>query len=131
MIYHVLDIFFIIFHSSLIIVNIFGWIWKKTRILNLITLLVTGASWSLLGWIVGVPGYCPLTDWHFRILEKLGEIDLPVSYIKYLIDRIFGTDVDPILVDRMTLWLFITVLLLSLFLNACDHIKKHRELIIL
>jgi len=59
MIYRFLDIFFVIFHTSLITFNLFGWIWKKTRLANLITLGLTGASWLFLGLIVGVLGYCP------------------------------------------------------------------------
>src|SRR5665811_299369 len=78
--YRILDIFFLIFHTFLIFFNLFGWIWKRTRKLNLITLSLTGASWLFLGLSVGTLGYCPLTDWHFKILEKLGKTDLPYSY---------------------------------------------------
>jgi len=119
-IYHILDIFFILFHSSLILFNLFGWIWKKTRLWNLIVLLLTGASWLILGLIVGTLGYCPFTDWHFRVLEKLGESNLPYSYLKYLADRITGMDFNAVLVDKMTLYGFIIALLLSLYFNFRD-----------
>jgi len=112
-----LDIFFVIFHTSLILFNLFGWIWQKTRRLNLITLLLTGASWSFLGLIVGTPGYCPFTDWHFNILHKLGKTDLPNSYIKYLADRITGLDFSSSLVDNVTLYAFLAALGISLFMN--------------
>ena len=62
---HLADIFFVVFHTALILFNMAGWIWKKTRLANLITLLLTGSSWLVLGLIVGSLGYCPLTDWHF------------------------------------------------------------------
>lgn len=127
MLYRVLDIFFVVFHSSLVIFNLFGWIFKRTRVLNLITLLLTGASWSILGAILGSPGYCPLTDWHFSVLEKLGATDLPVSYIKYLADRITGFDLNTKLVDSVTLYSFIAALAISLFVNAWDYIKSHRR----
>ena len=117
MIYHIFDIFFVIFHSSLIIFNLFGWIWIKTRIWNLVTLILTGASWLFLGLIVGTLGYCPLTEWHFNVLTKLGETDLPTSYIKYLTDRITGLDISAALVDKVTLYAFIAALAISLFLN--------------
>ena len=120
MIYRLLDILFVVFHTSLTLFNLFGWIWKKTRLANLITLALTGASWLFLGLIVGVPGYCPLTDWHFNILEKLGKTDLPASYIKYLIDRLTGLDVNQTLVDKATLYSFITALTISLILNIKD-----------
>jgi hypothetical protein len=123
MIYHILDIFFVIFHSSLVIFNLFGWIWKKTRVWNLITLLLTGASWLFLGLIVGTLGYCPFTDWHFNILAKLGVTDLPNSYMKYLADRITGQDFNAALVDRITLYSFLGALIISLYLN----IKEFRK----
>jgi hypothetical protein len=122
--YHILDVFFVIFHTSLILFNLFGWIWKKTRLANLITLLLTGASWLLLGLIVGTLGYCPLTDWHFNILSRLGETDLPYSYIKYLVDRLTGLDVSQPLVDSATLYGLLAALAVSLFLNIRDYIRK-------
>jgi len=123
-IYRIIDVFFVIFHSSLVLFNLFGWIWKKTRLANLITLLLTGASWLFLGLIVGSLGYCPLTDWHFNILSRLGETDLPYSYIKYLVDRLTGLDVNQALVDSFTLYGLLAALAISLFLNIRDFIRK-------
>jgi len=94
----------------------------------LIVLALTGASWSLLGLIVGTLGYCPLTDWHFRVLTKLGETDLPNSYIKYLTDRLFGLNTSATIVDKVTLIVFIAALILSLLLNIRDlRISKKDE----
>jgi hypothetical protein len=123
-IYRFLDILFVVFHTSLTLFNLLGWIWKKTRLANLITLALTGASWLFLGLIVGVLGYCPLTDWHFDILYKLGETDLPISYIKYLIDRLTGLDVNETIVNKATLYCFIIALVISLFLNIKDFRKR-------
>jgi hypothetical protein len=127
MIYSILDIFFVIFHSSVVLFNIFGWIWKKTRIYNLITLGITGASWLFLGMLVGTLGYCPLTDWHFRILNKLGVTDLPNSYMKYLADRITGLDISASLVDKVTLYTFLAALIISLFLNIKGYLKAKKQ----
>ena len=124
MIYRILDIFFVIFHTSLILFNLFGWIWRKTRVANLITLALTGGSWLIIGLLVGMIGYCPLTDWHFNILYKLGKTDLPISYIKYLADRLTGLDFNQTLVDNATLYGFLAALAISLFLNICDFRKK-------
>lgn len=118
MAYHLLDIFFIVFHTSLILFNIFGWIWKRTRKLNLILLLLTGASWLLIGLAVGTLGYCPLTDWHFSVLEKLGQRGLPSSYIEYLSERITGLDLETKMVDRATLWIYLAALTISIFLTV-------------
>jgi hypothetical protein len=95
--------------------------WKRTRKLNLITLSLTGASWLFLGLIVGTLGYCPLTDWHFKILEKLGNADLPYSYTKYLADRLTGLDINASLVDNVTLCSFLTALVISLIFNVKDY----------
>jgi hypothetical protein len=127
MIYRILDIFFVIFHTSLIFFNLFGWIWKKIRKYNLITLLLTGASWSFLGLIVGTPGYCPLTDWHFSVLNKLGVTDLPSSYVKYLVDRLTGLYFNPSLIDNFTLYSFLVALGLSIFLNFRDYVVKRKD----
>jgi hypothetical protein len=126
MIWHILDIFFVFFHTSLIIFNLFGWILRRTRILNLIVLVLTGASWLFIGLIVGTLGYCPLTDLHFRILNKLGETGLPSSYIKYLTDRLTGLDISAALVDTVTLYVFLAVFVLSLFVNTLDLIRRKR-----
>jgi hypothetical protein len=120
-----LDIFFIIFHTLLIIFNLFGWIWVKTRKLNLVVLLLTGSSWLFLGLIVGTLGYCPLTDWHFEILSKLGVTDLPNSYVKYLADRLTGFNLNSSLVDSVTLVSFIAALAISLGYNIRDYRIGH------
>jgi hypothetical protein len=120
MIWHILDIFFVIFHTFLIFFNLFGWIWKRIRKLNLIVLSLTGASWLFLGLIVGTLGYCPLTDWHFTILEKLGKTDLPNSYIKYFVDRLTGLDINAGFIDNFTLYSFLATLLISTLLNLRD-----------
>jgi len=125
--YRLADIAFVVFHSSLILFNLFGWIWKKTRLANLIVIIITFASWFLLGLIVGVPGYCPLTDWHFNILEKLGHTNLPTSYIKYLADRLTGLDFSQKLVDDVTLWGLVTAFVVSLVLNTLSFVKKRKQ----
>ena len=125
MLNHIIDIFFIVLHTCLIFFNHFAWIWKKTRLLNL-TLFFTGASWLFLGWIVGTPGYCPLTDWHFHILYKTGETDLPNSYIKYLAERLTGLNISASLADHVTLVAFLLALILSIYFNIRDFVKLKR-----
>lgn len=120
MIYRLLDIFFTVFHSALILFNLTGWMFKKARLLNLVILLVTGASWLILGLITGTMGYCPLTDWHFSVLNKLGKTGLPNSYIKYLSDRLTGLDTDSIIIDKITVVAFIVILAISVVLNIRD-----------
>lgn len=121
--WHLLDWFFVLFHFCLVVFNLFGWIWKKTRLANLITLLLTGASWFILGIFYGI-GYCPITDWHWKVLLKLGAYDLPSSYIQYLLERFAGFRVPAATVDRWTLILFLLALAISTGLNLLDFRRK-------
>lgn len=123
--YKILDIFFLLFHSSIVLFNLFGWICKRTLKLNLITLLLTGGSWFILGIFYGI-GYCPLTDWHFQVLRKLGQYDLPTSYMKYIGDRITGLDFNANLVDTLTLICFLLALVISVTLNIRNWYKRDK-----
>lgn len=126
MLYKFIDIFFVIFHTSLIIFNVLGWTWKKTRPANLITLGLTGGSWFILGIFYGL-GYCPLTEWHFNVLEKLGKHNLPSSYIEYLAERLTGANFDGEVVDMITLIGFFIALILSVYFNYRDYRKKKKK----
>ena len=126
MIYHVLDIFFVVFHTSLMIFNTTGWILRRLRLWNLGTLLLTGFSWVVLGSIKGTMGYCPLTDWHFSVLEKLGKKDLPYSYTAYIAERISGHEIDAYAADKMTLAVFVISLAASVALNFRDYFRKRK-----
>jgi len=118
-----LDLFFVIFHTLLIIFNLFGWVFQKLRKANLITLLLTAFSWFILGLFYGI-GYCPLTEWHFMILEKLGNENLPTSYIKYIIGRLTGYDANLQVTDMFTMVFFLLALVVSAFLNIRDFTGK-------
>lgn len=117
--YELLDIFFVFFHSFLIAFNLFGWTWKKTRKANLVLLLLTAFSWFVLGIWYGI-GYCPLTDWHWKVLRHLGNYNLPNSYVKYLADRITGLDFNAQLVDTLVVMLFLLAFIGSIFTNMKD-----------
>jgi len=120
----VLDFFFILFHTCLIFFNLFGWIFRKTRVWNLITLLLTGSSWFILGMFYGI-GFCPVTEWHYQVLEKMGETNLPVSYIEYIAERFLPVDVNPQMADIFTVGLFFIALILSTVLNGLDRFSHN------
>lgn len=122
-----LDIFFTAFHSLLVLFILFGWIWKKTRRLNLVIILLTAASWLGLGIFYGL-GYCPLTDWHFSILRKLGYSNLPNSYLSFLFTRLTGLEINQHLVDGVTLWGLVFALIISVFLNFRQWSRKKKEI---
>jgi len=114
--YEVLNIGFFIFHSAFILFNLFGWIWKRTRRWNLATLLLTAFSWFILGIWYGI-GYCPCTDWHWIVLQKLGYTHLPNSYIAFLVQALTGLDFKASTVNAWTAILFFAALVLSFYAN--------------
>lgn len=123
MILQVLDKFFIVFHSSLILFNLFGWCWRKTRRLNLIVLILTAGSWFFLGIWYGF-GYCPSTDWHWEVRTRLGYTDMPHSYTKFLVDTLTGWDVPASLVDAAAVVGLGIALAASVWTNIIDWKNK-------
>ncbi len=119
-----LDIFFTVFHIGLVLFNLSGWIWAKTRKAHLITITATLASWFILGAWYGW-GYCPFTEWHWQVKEKLGEQNLPSSFIKYYADKISGKNLDAAFVDRATLAVFIVLIIVTVYINFIKGKIKH------
>jgi hypothetical protein len=62
-------------------------------------------------------GYCPVTDWQWQIKNKLGEQDLPSSFIKYYADKISGKKISASLIDTVTATCFGIAALISVYLN--------------
>jgi hypothetical protein len=120
-----LNIFFFVFHSAVIIFNLFGWIWKKTRLANLIVILLTAFSWTILGIWYGF-GFCPCTEWHWQVRIKLGYFDMPSSYTKFLIDSLTGLDVKETLVDTLAVTLLALALVASVVMNVRDWKRKRK-----
>jgi len=113
---HGADLFFFFFHTALIFFNLLGWIPRKTRRLNLFSLLLTGFSWFFLGIWHGF-GYCPCTEWHYQVRYRLGLFDMPDSYIDFLLQKLFSLHFPAGLVDVFTLGFFLLALFASLYFN--------------
>lgn len=118
--YKAADLFFFVFHTTLILFNIFGWAFKRFRRYNLITLLLTAASWFILGIWYGW-GYCLCTDWHWTVRAKLGYVDNTNSYIDLLIMKITGQELNDALIDNATAGVFLASIVLSVWLNIRDY----------
>jgi hypothetical protein len=114
--YHILNVFFFVFHIALIPFNLFGWIFRPLRKWNLITLGLTACSWFLLGIFFGF-GYCFLTDWHWQIREKLGYSNPYNSYIHFLVETLFDVQVSATLVDWFTGIFFGAAVIMSIVTN--------------
>lgn len=97
-----LDVIFHILHLSIILINLTFWMSFRTLKIAQATVSLTLVSWLGFGFFYGF-GYCFLTDWQWQVKEKLGQTNLPASYIKYVLDLITGMNWNPELVDRMAL----------------------------
>ncbi|WP_090970969.1 DUF2784 domain-containing protein [Parapedobacter composti] len=118
-----LDVFYTLLHLLIIGFNLTGWVWQATRRLHLYSVLATAGSWLLLGIWYGI-GYCPITDWQWQVKAKLGERDLPNSFIKYQVDKLTGADVDAAVIDTTTAVSFAAVALISFYLNIVRWRKR-------
>lgn len=123
--YELLNIFFLFFHTAWMLFNLFGWIWKRVRKWNLLSLLLTAFSWFGLGIWYGL-GYCPCTHWHWLVRRELGYTNMPNSYIKFLIQELTGINISAGAVDWLTGVSFGLALILSVALNIRDY-KKNRH----
>ncbi|WEK35328.1 MAG: DUF2784 domain-containing protein [Candidatus Pseudobacter hemicellulosilyticus] len=102
-------------HFAVIGFNLFAWIWPATRKAHLVVAALTLASWFLLGIWYGM-GYCPITDWQWRVKEQLGETNLPGSFVAYYAEKIVGP-VSSSLINILTVAPFLVAIACSLYLN--------------
>jgi len=124
--YYFLDKFFFVFHSLIILFNLFGWIWKKTRKANLILILLTLGSWFVLGIWYGF-GFCPCTEWHWQVRMKLGYYDMSSSYLVFLIKSLTGLEVKRHLVDIFAVAFLSAALGASIYTNWKDWKKQKKR----
>lgn len=109
---YLLDFLLTLLHLLIIGFNLFGWIWQSTRKLHFYLMMATIFSWVVLGFWFGF-GYCPVTDWQWQVKAKLGERDLPNSFIKYFADKLTGMDISSTLIDTATAVSFGLVIIVS------------------
>ena len=69
---------FFVVHTAWIVFTCVGWIWKRTRPWQLMTVALSALSWFGLGVWYGW-GYCPCTDWHWQVRTRLGVVDPPFA----------------------------------------------------
>lgn len=120
---HFLNIFFLIFHTALTLFNLLGWIWKKTRLINLITISLTFASWLVLGFWYGW-GYCLCTDWHWEVRQELGYSIQTNSYIQFLVQTLTGAELATQLLNWLTAGALVAAFILSALLNGLSLWKQ-------
>ena len=129
MFYKIGNYFFFIFHVILIFFNLFGWIPRKLRKWNLLSLCLTAFSWFFLGIFYGI-GDCFLTEWHWQIREKLGYPNESNSYIHFLIKELTNISIDEKLVDTSTAIFFFIAFAMSIYVNVRRRRRKGQEKVV-
>ncbi|MCA1901621.1 MAG: DUF2784 domain-containing protein [Candidatus Hydrogenedens sp.] len=117
------DVLLTVIHLIFIVFILFGWIPIKLRKVHYISMWIVFISWFLLGLYFGL-GYCPLTDLHWKIKIKLNEVNLPYSFIKYILDRITKNDFDETMINYVTVVVFIFIFILSTYFFIKDKRSK-------
>ncbi|MGH9382857.1 MAG: DUF2784 family protein [Vicinamibacterales bacterium] len=115
---NILNLGFFVFHTLWIVFNCVGWAWRQTRRWQLATVTLTALSWFGLGIWYGW-GYCPCTDWHWRVRARLGYDD-PPSYVQLLVRELTGIALSPGAADSLALGALIVAGVLSIVLNLRD-----------
>lgn len=111
-----LDLLLTIVHLAIILFNLIGWIFLRTRRLHFVFIVLTAASWFILGIWFGM-GYCPVTDWQWNVKEQLGERNLPSNFVEYFAEKITGYDLNEQLVNTVIGVCFAAAALLSVYVN--------------
>jgi hypothetical protein len=117
-----LDYLLTFVHFGIVSFNLFGWIPPITRKAHFISIILTAASWFILGIWFGI-GYCPVTDWQWEVKEKLGERNLPASFITYYSEKLTGLEFSPAFINAVTLAGFILAVMATIYVNI---IKKRK-----
>ena len=115
----ILNVAFFVLHTGLILFNVLGWAWRRTRPWSLATLLLTLFSWVVMGIGRGV-GYCVLTDLHGRVRAAMGIRESADSYLVLLVRTLTGWDPPTAWVNPVAAVVFALSLALSVGLDARD-----------
>jgi len=111
-----LDILYTVLHLIIIVFNLTGWMFESTRKVHLFVVGITCFCWLILGIRYGF-GYCPLTEWQWEVKARLGENDLPASFITFLINNLLGGKVSENLITNGTGIVFLVVVVITVYLN--------------
>ena len=110
-------------HVCLIIFNMVGWIWPRTRVLHLVTMGLTSFSWFVLGAIHGW-GYCVCMDYHAHILRQLNHPDAHVTFIQLVLKRLFGISASQPVADYLTVIVFALIVIATAAVWARDLCRR-------
>jgi len=117
--YRILNAAFHFLHVAVITFVAIGWLFPPLHLAHLVLTVLTLGSWFILGRWLGV-GYCPLTDWHWKVKDALGNGRPKGTYIFLALEHMTGRNFNSAQVDRVVLLGTILIGGLSLILNILD-----------
>ncbi len=95
-------------HVALVVFNVTGWIFPRTRLLHLATFGLTACSWFVLGAVYGW-GYCICTDYHAEVLARLGDPNANITFIQLMFKRLLGLSIGQPLADYLAVAVFVFI----------------------
>jgi hypothetical protein len=120
-----LNIILNITHILLMLFIMTGWIFRRSRMIHLLVVLLTGFSW-----IVFINskemGYCILTDWQWQVLGSLGKTNLPETYVQYLYEQLTDHRILKATSRNITrsVWIISLTLSIMLFMKKYFYLQK-------
>jgi hypothetical protein len=113
--YIVLNLLCHIVHLAFILFMVIGWMFAPLQAAHLGLVLGMLGCWFVLGRWLG-PGYCPITDLHWRIKAALGPGRPQGSYIHFVLAKL-GWALNPAKLDQTVGITAIGIALLSALVN--------------
>ena len=107
-----MNIFFHLVHLAIIFFFLFGWLLSQTVLAHFILSILILLSWYGLGFFFGF-GYCLVTDIQWKTKKRMGQEPYTEYYIKYMLDKMTGLDLNPNTVNAITTYTFFIILLFS------------------
>ena len=111
-----LDVVLTVIHLTIIVFNLFGWIQKRTRKAHLVSVGLTTTSWFILGIWYGI-GYCPFTDWQWKVKAQLGEKNLPGNFVEYFLEKTTRYNFTSSFINTLIAACFFVAVILSIYVN--------------
>jgi hypothetical protein len=105
-------------HVAVTLLIAFGWMLPATRLINWYLIVLTFLSWSVLGWVLRSGyGFCFLTGIQSVIRRRLGHDGGMESFIRHVLRRVTGRDLNPLYVEMLVQAGFYVVAAISLYVN--------------
>ena len=105
-----------VLHLAIILFVMTGWLFSALRPFHLALIFLMLGCWFILGRWFGA-GYCPITDWQWKLKTHFGKGKPDATYIRYVLQKATGRELNPLAVDKSVLISTAMVTVLSLYLN--------------